>query len=79
MPALWASHHASRMTLGAQAQRRQVPRDPLRVPRRAHLGVEAVGFAKLTIGGLELDDGLGSSEVIDTLTTAFVSGLSSQR
>ena len=47
MPALWASHHASGMTLGAQAQLRQLPRHPLRMPRRAHLGEEVMGLAKL--------------------------------
>ncbi len=29
--------------------RAQLPRQPLRVPRRAHLGEEAVGFAELTL------------------------------
>ncbi len=34
----------------ARSLQPQLPRHPLRVPRRAHLGVEAVGFAQLAFG-----------------------------
>ncbi len=47
MPAMRANDHPSGMTVAARLQLRHGPCQPLRVPRRAHLGVEAVGLVEL--------------------------------